>query len=292
VEDGPIKRSFSRPVLNRRFFEKAWIILIGLSFFSCSAYKYSGLLSWEEYAGSPEKEPYVLELAAKNGRLLYYGAYHSVEVTNSQFADLEVRWAEFQPSLALSEGGIWPLEESREEAISKHGEQGLLRFLAARDGIQIQCLDPPLLLQAKHLRNFFPAREIKIYIILRQARINRMLGRDSEDMSFYKNFLTTLESFRTFRFPPHTIADLEKMVAQLFPQLEDWRLISDDYFFRPETGKFLPGIHKQLMAYRDQHMLGMLIKKVREGRKVFAVVGRRHVIMQEPVLRSRLSSPK
>ncbi len=260
--------------------------LICLIFVNCSEYRYTGLLPWDQYTGSPEKEPYVLELGSGKGGLLYYGAYHTIDLENSEIAEIEEKWTAFRPTLALSEGSLWPLEKTREEAISKHGEQGLLRYLANRDLVSIECIDPPLLLQARHLRNFFSAGEIKLYLILRQARVNRMLGGNSDIDTYVRELIPVLEFYRTFRFPPRRMYDVESMIRETYPELENWRRIGDEYFFNKEKGKFLPQIHRQLTAYRDQHMIGTLIKNVRKGNKVFAVVGRRHVITQEPVLRS------
>lgn len=273
---------------------KVWTIVGGLAWLLCLACcgkKYSDLLSWEEYKNLPAEGPYVLEVQSKKGCLLYYGAFHSNDLNHPQFADIEKKWADFRPTLAMSEGSIWPLEETRDEAIRKHGEQGLVRFLAAQELVPIQCLDPPNLLQAKHLRNFFPAGEIKIYLILRQARINQMLGKDPNDTSYAENLLVFLQRYRTFQFPPQRLYDFEKMIAELFPDLEDWRLITDEYFYRQDKGKFMPEIHRNLMSYRDQHMLRRLIKKVQEGERIFAIVGRSHVVIQEPVLRAKFRSP-
>lgn len=42
--------------------------------------------------------------------------------------------------------------------------------------------------------------------------------------------------------------------------------------------------------FRDEVIVQKLTQKVREGGRVFAVVGRSHVVMQERALRSRLTS--
>lgn len=42
---------------------------------SCSYPKYKGLLTWDEYYKNSEKRPYILELTAKKGSLVYYGSH-------------------------------------------------------------------------------------------------------------------------------------------------------------------------------------------------------------------------
>jgi len=40
--------------------------------------------------------------------------------------------------------------------------------------------------------------------------------------------------------------------------------------------------------YRDVYIVRLLVQHVQEGRRVFAVVGGSHVVMQEQALRARL----
>lgn len=267
----------------------AWVLMI-LALASCSLRKYSGLMSWEEYNRTPRSRPYVLKLVGSRGDLLYYGAFHSVDLNHPQFLDIEQRWDAFRPTLAMSEGSLWPLAATREEAIRKYGEQGLLRFLAARDGVRMKCLDQPRLMQSQYLRRHFPAREVKAYMVLRQARVNQMLGRDPNDVADMEAFLGVLEKYRPFRFPPHTLTNLDEFVKHEFPELQDWRRIPEEYFYNKEKGKFLPEIHRYLMHYRDNVMLKTLFSELEKGRRIFAVVGRSHVAMQEPALRAEVGA--
>ena len=121
---------------------------------------------------------YTLELNIKQGNLYYFGTTHTNNPENPQFETIERKWNEFQPTIALSEGGIWALEKSRELAIIKHGEQGLIRYLAARDKIPIKSIEPVMTQEALYLLRKFSPEQIKIYYILRQAIVNQILNRD------------------------------------------------------------------------------------------------------------------
>jgi len=269
----------------------AWVLMI-LALASCSLHKYPGLMSWEEYNRTPRSRPYVLKLLGGRGDLLYYGAFHSIDLNNPQFSDIEQKWDAFRPTLAMSEGLLWPLAATREEAIRKYGEQGLLRFLAARDGVPMKCLDQPRLLQSEYLRHHFSAQEVKVYMVLRQASVNQMLGRDPDDVADIEAFLAVMEKFKPFRFPPHTLTNLDAYVKHAFPELKDWRRIPEEYFYNKEKGKFLPEIHRYLMHYRDNVMLRILFSELNKGRRVFAIVGRSHVAMQEPALRAEVGAER
>ena len=53
-------------------------------------------------------------------------------------------------------------------------------------------------------------------------------------------------------------------------------------------GRFTNEINTMSSEYRDLHMYRVLAKAALEGNRVFAVVGRNHVPMQEPALRCAL----
>jgi len=274
-------------------FKRKFIFVIsGISIFagSCSFPRYQGLITWEEYIKKSEKVPYILELPSNKGVLLYYGSIHKVDPRHPQFVDIERRWKKFKPTIALCEGCIWPLEDSRKKAICRHGEGGLIRFLAAQDGIPIQCIDPPRKKEAFHLSRYFTPGKIKLYYILRQAVINRNMKKDINDVNYVHFLLGELSKLDRFKGNPSTFDEFELTVGKLFPNLKDWQSIPCSYFYSNGPENFLPKIHLKVNEFRDNYMLMILINEMKKGKRVFAVVGRSHVVKQEPVLRSELQS--
>jgi hypothetical protein len=249
-------------------------------------------MTWEEYATNHELKPYVLELEAQKGRLVYYGALHSVNQSNPQFTDIEERWKTFKPTIALSEGGIWPLEKSRDVAIERYGEQGLLRFLAARDKVKVVCLEPLKAREVCHLIKWFSPEKIKVFYVLRMAMIRRMLKKDINDLSYVEWIISDLSKIKFLKGPPNNLAEFESKVSELFPNLEDWRLIPYGHLYLKNTKNWMRLIHRQVNKYRDQNMITELIQRLKQGERVFAIVGRSHVAIQEPVLRSVMKSEK
>jgi hypothetical protein len=57
-------------------------------------------------------------------------------------AEIEKLWREYRPDIAFSEGAVRPAASTRDEAILRYGEAGLLRFLAERDHVPIRSLEP------------------------------------------------------------------------------------------------------------------------------------------------------
>lgn len=260
--------------------------LIFLGPFSCSSFNHGKLLTWQEYVEHPRTGPYILELDKKRGSLFYYGAFHKVDPKDPQFEDIEQKWEQFRPTYAFCEGRIWPLKESRAQAIRSYGEQGLITFLAARDGIPVKCIDPSISQQALYLRNQYPPHQIKIYFILRQATINKMLRRKEKNEDDARLLLSKMEKFGGSRYFPATLVEFEGMFSQLFPELDNWQNIPYAYFQSSEKNGFLAEIHQKLIEYRDQTMIKKVTKALKRGERVFAVVGRSHVFKQQDILSS------
>ncbi|MCK4836688.1 MAG: hypothetical protein KAT17_08615 [Candidatus Aminicenantes bacterium] len=257
-------------------------------FFSgCSGYHYSGLISWKEYNQYPRLNPYILELESESGSLIYYGVFHSLNKGHNQFREIEEQWMQFRPNVAFSEGGIWPLEKSRELSISRHGEQGFLRYLSKRDGVKLKSIEPKQIQEAIYLSRYFCVQKIKVFYILRQAVIQRMLNKSMNE----KHVRCILHNFEKPPFcniGPISVAQFETYVAQLFPELKDWRNIPEHWLYSLPPHDWLPKMFRMVNDFRNQFMIKKVLKEVKRGKRVFAVVGRSHVVMQEPVLRDRI----
>ena len=288
ISTGPLRHA-GRSVWAARLILGLGAVLLALSSVVGARQVYEGLISRPEYSNPSRKTNYALELHGSEGALLYYGGFHRVDPRDPQFDDIEAKWVAFRPTFALSEGCIWPLADSREEAIRLYGEQGLLRFLASRDGVPISSLDPPLSCQLRFLRRFHQAHEIRVFYVLRQACIHRMLKKDRLELRKYaERFLRDLSLVRGYQTGPSSLDDFRALVAALFPELGEWENVTERYFYDPEVGQFLSTMHSRLNEYRDRFMIRTLMKKLKKGHRVFAVVGRIHVLRQEPVLRTHL----
>ena len=255
---------------------------------SCASSQSNRMMTWDDYVRQPRNNPYVLKMNYRDGSLMYYGAFHKVDPSHPQFEDIEQKWENFQPTVAYCEGNIWPLEASRTKAIKNYGEQGLLTWLAARDGIRIECIDPPLADQAMFLKKHFPPHLIKVYYVMRQAAIDRMLKKDISSVSCANRYFRKFNQIEGYNQIPTNLDQYERMVSVLFPGLDEWQTIPYSYFHQRDSGGFLVDIHRKLNGYRDQIMLQKVVQALKKGQRVFAIVGRSHVVIQEAALKSLL----
>ena len=268
-----------------------FFLLGGFLLSSCSSSKPVNLMTWEDYTKLGLEGSYVLELEAEGGALLYYGVIHTTTPDDPQLAEIEQRWETFRPTLAFLEGGNWPLEKTKEEAIRRGGEQGLLRYLADRDGVRWQNIDPPSEAQLRHLSKHFPGAQVKVYYILLHTVLMRTREQGPPNINLVNKILMDLSRGTWgYRGPPRKLKQFEDYLQKHLPEVEDWRKITPSIFFSDDPDNFVSVMHRALNRFRDEVMLGKIVRTVGKGERVFAVVGRSHVVMQEPALRTALLS--
>src|SRR5438128_2010819 len=107
------------------------------------------ILSFAEYAAIRHSTPYLVDIARGGARLLRFGGRHSSDPSEPMFDQIEAAFTTLSPMFALHEGTAPTVEADREVAIRRHGEAGLVRYLAARAGIDTASMDIPLAEEAR-----------------------------------------------------------------------------------------------------------------------------------------------
>ncbi len=256
----------------------------------------SDFVTWEEYVNVPagiDSEtpplPIILSLNGEKGNLLYLGVEHTVCIQHPNLIQIELAWDHFHPTLAFSEGGVWPLCDSRDEAVRRFGEGGLLRYLAARDSVPIRSLEPKRADEVRKLRRYFSAEEIKLYYALRNIpQCGKSCNADIRLEDYLTGMLNCINNVQGLTGAPRNIEELESSVRRLLPDLDDWRTIPAKWFDPAQDHTFLNHIARRSAEVRDRHMVLQLTAAVRRGGRVFAVAGYHHVEMQKKALSGRI----
>ncbi|MEJ8800514.1 hypothetical protein [Pontibacter sp. H249] len=84
--------------------------------------------------------PYIIDLKKGNKRLVFIGCSHTRDTTSTEFTTIEKYFKELQPQITFNEGGQIPAAvnfQSRNDAIAKKGETGLLKYLSDKANIQM-----------------------------------------------------------------------------------------------------------------------------------------------------------
>lgn len=246
-----------------------------------------GIMTWSEYSWKEEAWPYVLDLSSGHGRLLYFGAAHSFDPADPQMRQIEEAWTSFHADIAFTEGGFPPIESSRDEAVKKAGEPGLVRFLAARDDVPTTTLDPSRPEEVAHLATSFSREQIKLFFVLRSVMqlVQRSAGTGVDDEA--ARLLAIYGGTPGLRGSPRTVTELQDAYVKYFPKSGHYSGTPKTWFDPVQGGTFLNEIARVSSEYRDMYIVRLLVQHVREGQRVFAVIGGSHVVMQEPALRSQ-----
>ncbi len=251
----------------------------------------ASVMSYDEYIKARHASPYIVEIKFGKGALLYFGARHTNDPKDTQIAQIETLWRQFRPTLAFNEGGDPPALPSIEEAVSRIGESGLVRFLAARDKVPVRSLEPSKADEAAMLLKTYTPEQVKVFYALRQVPQFRNSKRD-ETIEAHMNFVLGkwLASVPGLEGAPNSVTELERICLWLTPALQDWREAPQSWFDPTKSEAYTNRVSRLSGEFRDRHMVKLLIDAVKQGQRVFAVVGVSHVVMQERVLKAAFES--
>ena len=248
-----------------------------------------GIMTWPEYSRLKPSWPYVISIRAGHGELFYFGAAHTYDPSHPQLTRIEAEWARFKPDLALTEGGFPPIEGSRDEAIRKAGEPGLVRYLASRDDTPTTTLDPSRALEVAALLTKFSREQVKLFFVLRSVgqyvQRSGVAGAEQEADRVMRIYGET----PGLGAAPRTITELEDSYTKHFPDAGRFTEVPMQWFDPVGSRTFLNEISRASSDYRDEYIVLLLERQVRSGLRVFAVMGGSHVVMQEKALRARLA---
>jgi hypothetical protein len=224
--------------------------------------------------------PYVLEVnPADDGAILYYGASHTIAADHPQISDIESRWNEFKPTVALCEGrSRGYFYGSLIEPFAGLPEPALVHKLARHDRVRLYSLEPSYEDEVAELLAYFAPQQVALYFFLR-VYVSEAQGSENESLAV--DLLAKRTDVRGLRGSLPSLASVDQIWERDFPGLENWRTL------RAEPNEsYIASISLESRRIRGEHMLRMIIDLARQGERVFAVVGSGHVIRQEWNLRA------
>lgn len=244
------------------------------------------IMSFEEYAGVQHDTPYVLHMTEGDLELIYYGARHSFDPADPMFDDMESRFAAMRPTIAFNEGGNPPSLSDRDAAIRNHGDPGFLRYLAKKYGVEARNLDLPDEEASRILTSTYTKPQVLLFYVVRQLGTYNNLP-ERPDIDAYlddciRNFGISL------KMPEASLEIVEAEFDRTFGGPFVPETIGRDYSDPVRTEHLMQRISRDSSIARDEHMVNQLLEALHRDRRVFAIMGASHVVMQEPALRARL----
>lgn len=244
---------------------------------------------------SPE---YSLDVApAGGGRLVYVGAAHSSDPAHPQFARIEAEWGRVKPTVVFYEGPARAEGATAEETIRQFGESGFVRYLAKRGGARIERLEPDPRAEAAWVLRSFPAEQVKLFYLLREvSRLRERRGLSEAQLrgAAAQMLQQTASLFPEFAGVIGTVEELDAAYRRHWSEPAGWWEAPARWFDPARTsaetgGVFTNEINRASSEFRDRHMYEAVLREVKNGERVLAVVGRDHVAAQAPALRCALS---
>lgn len=247
-------------------------------------------MSFAEYARHEHPTPYILRWELADSTLLYFGSDHVYEPTHPQVAHIERLWSALRPTIAFNEGGDPPALLTVAEAVGHHGESGLVRTLAARDGVEVHSLEPLYEAQVITLRATYTAEQIKLFYALRQMEQSYRQRSDRSPAATLDHVLHRLGAIPGLAGAPQNYEQYIRACQRLLPATPDCMRPPAAWLDPADTGVYTNALSAALAQQRDEHMVALLHGALRPGARVFAVVGSSHVFMQEQALRRALAA--
>lgn len=250
------------------------------------------ILTYKQYASIQHKSPYILEFKIGSGALLFYGAEHTGDPKDPQIADIERRWAAFHPTAAYNEGGDPPTLADRDDAVHQYAEPGLLRFLAGRDKVSVATFEPPFNDEVAYALKTYSPQQVKVFYTLRQVTEARVAAGATSLDDRIKEWLSGYLRAHGLKNAPNTLDEFTAACKSLFPELVDWRKVSEDWFDPTQSGHYTNELANDTGVFRDKYIFRVLVNRAKRGDRVFAVIGSSHVVVQEPALLKEFGTPE
>lgn len=225
---------------------------------------------------------YVLNAASGEGALLYFGAKHSRDADHPQWAEIEAKWRDFRPTVALHEGRsrgflLGPLTHR----IQGWSEPAVIHRLARKDGVTLYTLEPPYEDEVAALLSQWTPEQVALYFTLR-GYWGEAQGRADDDLA--EHLLRKRTATPALHGVLLSVADIDRVWSRDLAHVGEWRTLGEE-----PRATYLAQMSDVSREFRGRHMVRAIVDLVHHGERVFAVVGCSHVIRQENLIRETLA---
>lgn len=249
---------------------------------------------YEEVARKFGRGPIILEIENERQSLFYFGANHSRNPADPQYQTLRECWQKFlkktenRDRIVLVEGRLRQLVEDEEKAIVAGAEGSLITLFAHKANVPVSCPD-----------------------LSDEELMNRLSNIPKQEFLLYR-FLGYVHNFQTHADPK---PDFEKSVENWFAGQkgrELWRdtdvsfsamkslykkVLGKEFNENENQNGFLnPNKNETSVNYiarsqsdlRDFNIASKIEHYWNEGKSIFVVFGKGHLIIEEPALKKLL----
>jgi hypothetical protein len=248
------------------------------------------LLSWDAYSAAPPRPPLRLVWRAPTGGVLVYlGVSHTFAPDDPQLELISADFTSLRPHVVLNEGGDPPPLKARRATVERHGEAGLLAWLAQRHGVARRTLEPDVRAETATMTGRFASLDVKLFFLLRDGLSARRAGLPGGPDRVLAVLLDNLRRKRGLLGPPDSAAEVRAAMRARLPHAPPWHEVPDAWLdpaltpARSGGPGWLHDISRASSRLRDRWMARFVAGVAAPGRRVLAVVGHTHVAVQRPL---------
>lgn len=245
------------------------------------------ILSRSEYEALAvtHPRPYVVHLESSQGAVLLYGAEHTRDPHDPQIADIQTKWNEFSPSVALVEGRLDFLAEGFMNPVVELGEGGWVNKLARDNGIPSYTWELRREEEVALMLESFLQEQAVLYYVLRPYFSSVRFGKPADPDATLQGYID--ERIRTPGLGGVivSVADVDRIWQRDFAGWPDWRDTSDEYGWPG----YLNEVSERANSIRDEHLAKLIIYLVQKGERAFVVAGSSHAVSLDSALREILA---
>ena len=237
--------------------------------------------NWKEAAGQ--------DWDFRSDKLTVIGANHSRVPDDEQFARIAAEFSKVRPTVVFFEGPDRGVRSNAEETIRETGESGYVRWLASQAGVPARGLEPSPAEQFERLGEQYPADQIMLFFVLREA--TRLRDRENVTGAALEERIGQLmqkAGAMGLKLPVSDVAGLQAAFEHYWPG-RSW-IAADANWFSPTAndertgGIFMAAINRADSSNRNRRLVHILAEAVSSGERPFVVIGRNHVPMIAPAL--------
>lgn len=221
--------------------------------------------------------PRPLIIGDKN--FVVFGATHTRDPKDPQIAEIEFKWKQLKPTIALVEGRLDFLLPGLMDPVKNLGEGGKVKALAGEDGIPVYNWDLSKEELAKQLKQQFTPEQIALAQILSPYFSSLRFGKPSSPEKYLEEYLHRAKYAGVedkFRTP----ADVDREWKKIFPGGPDWRNVSDEHGLPGYLEDYLTAIND----LRNQQLVCAITQLVAKGERVFVICGSSHAACIKPAV--------
>jgi hypothetical protein len=235
--------------------------------------------------------PYFYKIVKKDQFFYFIGPHHIFDPKDKQIKIIKEKWNEFlevakkQNCIVLVEGGERPILKTEKEAVLKHGEPGILTYLADKENVQVISPEPDEAEEIQVLsKKFGKEKTIYYYFARMVAQWNRFTKKPKFE-KYLGDHLKTYEKMLNWKGFNFTIPHMIK----IHDNIHDHKFDKANYdCFNNDSSPMNTNVCAASGRHRNLYILSVILDLWKKGKNIFIVYGSGHAITLEPALKKLL----